>query len=89
MSADTATGGGVIVNYQSDFLTFPNGEHNFSLTFSSWTTALQQGVTAGLTVLAQVRACFSCRLRPLAQAPSAETLWRFLSRARWSSPDWG
>ncbi len=50
MSADTATGGGVIVNYQSDFLTFPNGEHNFSLTFSSWTSALEQGVTAGLTV---------------------------------------
>ena len=50
MSADTATGGGVTVNYSSDFLTFPNGEHNFSLTFSSWTSVLQQGLTSGLNV---------------------------------------
>jgi hypothetical protein len=36
LSSDTALGG-VTVNYQSDFLTFPNGQHNFSITFSSWT----------------------------------------------------
>ncbi len=46
MSADTATGG-VTVNYTSDFLLFPNGEHNFSLTFSSWTSFLQQGLPDG------------------------------------------
>jgi hypothetical protein len=50
MSADTATGGGVTVNYSSDFLTFPNGEHNFSLTFSSWTSIGVQGLPGGLQV---------------------------------------
>lgn len=49
MSADTATGG-VTVNYTSDFLTFPNGEHNFSLTFSSWTSFAQQGLPGGLQI---------------------------------------
>ena len=48
MTADTATAG-VLVTYSSDFLTFPNGEKNFSLTFSSWSTAL----TTGLTVVGQ------------------------------------
>jgi PEP-CTERM motif len=37
MTADTATAG-VVVTYSSDFLTFANGEKNFSLTFSSWNT---------------------------------------------------
>lgn len=42
MSSDTALPG-VTITYTSDFLTFPNGEHNFSLTFSSWTGAQGAG----------------------------------------------
>ena len=49
MSADTATPT-VTVNYTSDFLTFPNGEHNFSLTFSSWTTLRDGGGNLGLEI---------------------------------------
>jgi len=49
MSADTATPT-VTINYSSDFLTFPNGEHNFSLTFSSWSTLRDGGGNAGLEI---------------------------------------
>jgi len=49
MSADTATAG-VTVNYSSDFLTFPNGEHNFSLTFSSWSSIGDNGGPGGLQI---------------------------------------
>lgn len=38
LSADTTLG--FTVNYSSDFLTFSNGSHNFSLTFSSWSPGL-------------------------------------------------
>src|SRR5262249_18503887 len=37
LSANTSLG--FTVNYTSDFLTFPNGEKDFSLTFSSWASA--------------------------------------------------
>ncbi len=41
LSADTTISGNTVV-YYSDFLTFPGGEHSFSLTFSSWTPGLTQ-----------------------------------------------
>ncbi len=39
LSGDTSLS--YTVNFASDFLTFPNGEHDFSMTFSSWDSGLQ------------------------------------------------
>ncbi len=43
LSGDTTIG--ATVNFSSDFLTFENGQKNYSLTFSSWTTT---GLGGGL-----------------------------------------
>ena len=82
MSADTATGGGVTVNYTSDFLTFPNGEHNFSLTFSSWTSFAQQGLPGGLQINGESPSLFFASATAAGRARSAVTPSWFPSRAR-------
>jgi hypothetical protein len=42
LSGDTSIGPPYIVNFTSDFLIFANGQHSFSLTFSSWNPGLSQ-----------------------------------------------